>query len=265
MPNLNQTYNLKREFFRLNNNDREVLDYLEKTEAKEALFKAFDLNSLNETINETRIFSFISENFNPLKPELIRHFDEGIEEDVALLFIDITSFSKTIKRWSNEKIKQYLDEYYNDIIPLIYKNGGEIEKLMGDGIISVFGKPFINFPNPEYVYKAENCAEQAIRKFHNTDKNIKVAIHQGTVHYYKVPGENYGEYTMIGQPITDLYRLESVSKSNAINFYSNSLYDNLGWVYSIFDETTVSCRGFKVGLQGVDFTDVKYMRFHDLK
>lgn len=266
MPNLNQIYSLKQKFFELNRSDQRVKDYLEKSEARDIIQKAFDSNKLYESVRETRTFSFLTENLNPAKPDLIKYFDEGREEDVALLFIDITSFSKTISGWSNASIKSYLDNYYKRIIPIIYQNGGEIEKLMGDGIICVFGKPFLDVPKPGHVIKAETCAEEAIREFYGSDKNVKVAIHTGVVNYYKVPGKHYGEYTMIGQTITDLYRLESVSKSNAINFYNGSDYDHLGWNNSIFDLSKVYCRGFESGnLQGVDFDKVKYLRLKGLK
>jgi class 3 adenylate cyclase len=181
---------------------------------------------------------------------------------VALLFIDITSFSKTIAKFNNDQVKTFLDDYYARIIPLIYKHGGEIEKLMGDGIICLFGRPFLDMDNPFYVYRAEECAEEVIKEFYGTNKNVKVAIHQGTVNYYKVPGEHYGEYTIIGQPITDLYRLESVSKPNAINFYSTSSYDKLGWKYSRFNTSVITLGEFEVNsLQGVDYRNVKYMNF----
>jgi len=262
MPNLKQVYALKSKYVELKNRDRRTIDYLEKSEARDVLVKAFDSNRLNENRDETRLFSFINENLNPAKPELIAYFDDAKEEDVALLFIDITSFSKTISGWSNARIKTYLDSYYEKIIPIIYQYGGEIEKLLGDGIICVFGKPFLTLSNPEYVYYAEDCAEAAIKSLYNSDKNVKVAIHKGKVNYYKVPGEHYGEYTMIGQPITELYRLESVSKPNAINFYTESSYDKLGWVYSRFDNTIVACLEYDIGvMQGVDFKQIKYMTF----
>lgn len=266
MPNLSQIYSLKKQFYKLSRDERRVMDFLEKSEARDVIQKAFDSSNLNESVRETRTFSFLTENLNPSKPDLIKYFDEGREENVALLFIDICSFSNTINNWSNAKIKRYLDDYYRRIIPIIYKNGGEIEKLMGDGIICVFGKPFLNVPYPEQVYHAEQCAEDSIKEFHGTDKNVKVAIHTGVINYYKVPGEHYGEYTIIGQPITDLYRLESVSKSNALNFYDSSDYDHLGWTYSIFDSASVSCRGFEAGtLQGVNYNKVKYIKIKGLK
>lgn len=262
MPNLKQIYALKNEYFELKDIERRALDYIEKTEAKDLFIKAFNTGRLDESVKEVRLFSFITENLNADKPELIKYFDEAKEEDVALLFIDITSFSKTIANWSNAKIKSYLDDYYKRVIPIIYENGGEIEKLMGDGIICVFGKPFLEVDHPEYVYHAEDCAEQVIKEFHDSDKNVKVAIHKGTINYYKVPGDHYGEYTMIGQPITELYRLESVSQPNSINFYDQSSYDKLGWTLSRFDHTLVHCRVCEINeLQGVDFKQIKYMKF----
>ena len=47
--------------------------------------------------------------------------DKEIDNNVALLFIDITSFSKTIQGFSNAQIKTYLDDYYDRIIPIIYE------------------------------------------------------------------------------------------------------------------------------------------------
>lgn len=262
MPNLSQIYALKEQYYDLTAEDRQVKDFIEKSEAKDVLQKAFNSERLGRNVEERRTFSFINESLSLRTPEIIKYFDEGKEEDVALLFIDITSFSKTITGWSNSQIKKYLDDYYEKVIPIIYNNGGEIEKLMGDGIICVFGKPFLDLSSVRCVYKAETCAEEVIKAFYGTTKNVKVAIHRGNVNYYKVPGEHYGEYTIIGQPITDLYRLESVAKGNAINFYEDSTYDKLGWDYSIFDKDLVYCRdGGLVNLQGVNFNRLKYITF----
>lgn len=261
MPNLNQIYSLKQRFYRLTEQDKIVRNYLDNSVGLEVLEKAFTIEGLNDRYENRRAFAILNESLQVGTPELIKYFEEGKEEDVALLFIDISSFSKTIKGYNNKQIKDYLDDYYSKIIPIIYECGGEIEKLMGDGIICVFGKPFLNLENPEYVYKAEECAEKVIRKFYGTNKNVKVAIHKGSVNYYKVPSSDYGEYTIIGQPLTDLYRLESVSLNNAINFYSKSAYDGLGWKYSIFVSSQFERNTSSVSLQGVEFVNVHHFKF----
>ena len=268
MPNLRQIYTLKNHFFELNISDSTVKDYLEKIEAADVIRKAFNSGRLAERSGEVKMLSYLTENLNPKQPELIKYFEKELEEDVALLFIDINSFSKVISGWSNAKIKNYLDLYYQEIIPLIYQHGGEIEKLMGDGIICVFGPPFLDKQHPQYVYNAEACAEAVIKKFYSTSRSVKVAIHNGPITYYKVPSEHYGEYTIIGQPITDLYRLESVSKPNTINFFTDSLYDKLAWTNSRFDtmdtsKVVVNCTAFNINpLQGVDFNQIKCITFN---
>ncbi len=260
MPNLKQLFALREKYQSKEQADPEIRQFIEKGEARESLIKAFDSGFINES--RAKVFAFIKENLNPEKPEIVKYFDEGKSEDVALLFIDIASFSKTIQGCSNTAIKEYLDKYYETIIPIIYNFGGEIEKLMGDGIICVFGKPFLNLRGLGYVYRAEECAETIIKVLHGTNMNVKVAIHKGEITYYKVPGEDYGEYTMIGQPITELYRLESVSKANAINFYAKSSYDQLGFKRSYFSPDEVISNCFPINdLQGVTFDDVRYITF----
>ena len=102
MPNLNQIYELKNKYFNLSAEDKRVKDYLEKSETRDTLIKAFEAKNLNESLRETRMFSFINEDLK-VKPNIIEYFDNSKEEDVALLFIDITSFSKTIQGFSNAK------------------------------------------------------------------------------------------------------------------------------------------------------------------
>lgn len=268
MPNLKQIYGLKAEYSTLSRMDKDALNFIEKKEAGDTLRKAFDIQMLNENRSglreETRLYAFLSESLHLQTPALINFFESGREEEVALLYIDITSFSKTIQGWNSGQIKDYLDDYYERVIPIIYKNGGEIDKLMGDGIVCLFGEPFLSSPTQFYnVYKAEECAEAVIKEFYRTDKNVKVAIHIGKVRYYKVPGEHYGEYTMIGQPVTDIYRLESISHNNAVNFYAQSLYDRLGWVHSIYEVADVTGHNFDIDpkLQGVDFTQMRTIQF----
>jgi len=257
MPNFNLIHDLKRRYYETTQIDDEIIDFINKSETEESLKKAFQSEVLQRFSQQLILENFVVGN----RPNLIQYFECGIEEEVTLLYLDITSFSTKINGWTNNQIDQYLDNYYSQIIPIIYSNGGEIEKVMGDGIICLFGKPFLNLQHPDYILKAEKSAKEAIETFHGTDKEVKVAIHNGTVRYYKVSSEQYSEYTMIGQTLTDLYRLESVAENNAINFFSGSQYDQLGWRQSIFNCPPVLFSSKETqGLKGTDFNQVKYFK-----
>ncbi len=257
MPNIRQLISLKEKYSQLGSQEKLVKDYVNKELISDvAIQKGFSFTQ------RTMFEHFDVSNATPF---LIKYFESKPTEDVVLLFIDIVDFSIITENNDNEYISNYLDAYYRKVFPIIYRYGGEIEKLMGDGIICVFGKPFINVDWPEEFNKAELCAKALIQKFTGTNKEVKVALHSGEITYYKTPGTEYTEYTMIGKPITELYRLESVSVDNAINFYAGSVYDAIKpshiKLLSVFDRDEVTIHGFPVELNGVDYTRVRYLKF----
>ena len=257
MPNIRQLISLKEKYGALNSSEDRLKDFLNK--------------GLIEDIAIQKSFSFdkrlIYEYFDLSKstPTLIEYFESKPTEEVVLLFIDIAKFSDLTSKKTNSFITGYLDNYYKAVFPIIYKYGGQIEKLMGDGIICLFGKPFIDVTWPKEFNQAELCGKELIQKFKGTNKEVKVALHSGEITYYKTPGTEYEEYTMIGKPITELFRLESISITNAINFFVDSTYDairpatRLG--LSKIISTEVKSYSFDVSLQGVEYLKVRYLKF----
>lgn len=178
--------------------------------------------SYNKSIYDIRS----SFSFNGISPSILPYFEGQESADVILLFIDICNFSKTCEQLSNSVLSIFLDDYYDKVIPIIYKYGGEIEKIIGDGIICVFGQPFLEDNSNGLIDKADSCAKEIIMTLKNTTKEVKIALHEGEIMYYKNKTESYTEYTMIGKPITELFRLESVSENNSVNYYNSSLYQS---------------------------------------
>lgn len=195
---------------------------------------------ISHSVITTKDIILLSENFNKSKIEiknqfiknkgdqdLIEYFENQKSAEVVLLFIDITNFSSGCSAYSNEQLSNYLDDYYDIVIKTIYHHGGEIEKIIGDGIICVFGEPFLNENLQCLFEKADACAKDLIIELKETDKEVKIALHHGKIMYYKNKSESYTEYTMIGKPITELFRLESIAENNSISFFYVSPYHNM--------------------------------------
>ncbi|UVV57431.1 adenylate/guanylate cyclase domain-containing protein [Bacteroides fragilis] len=228
MPNLQQVIALRKKYDSQQPiSDSADSNSLEKQGIYEELEKAITVKHigplLEHVIPREEYFSITDES---LSSSIINYFEEQKEENVVLLFIDITNFSRKTSGFSPKRITTILDRYYRQLMPIIYRNGGEIEKIMGDGIICIFGEPFLKGLSTRRKYiKAERCARDVIVKFKDSDFEVKVALHSGSIMYYKTPTEYYEEYTMIGNTLTELYRLESVSQSNGINFFEDRGYD----------------------------------------
>lgn len=257
MPNIRQIISLKEKYAALSGSDGVLKDFLNKGLLENvALQKSF-------SFTERRILEHFT--VTPTEPSLIQYFESKPTEDVVLLYIDIANFSNLTESKTNIYITNYLDDYYNEIFPIIYHHRGQIEKLMGDGIICVFGKPFMNVTWPEEFNHAELCAKAIIQKFKGTNKEVKVALHSGDITYYKTPGIDYEEYTMIGKPITELYRLESVSRTNAINFYDGTIYDSIkpttsSLGLSQINASEVESYSFDISLRGVGYSKVRFLK-----
>lgn len=231
MPNLQQIISLRKKYApkqQINddfNLGRNVIEERRKYIELEKAITSKQIQPLLENLRTQKEFSVTPEKQTS---EIIEYFEKREKVNVVLLFIDITGFSTKTRYLSPIEVTNWLDDYYHKLMPIIYSAGGEIEKIMGDGIICIFGKPFLEVEDIKEKYiKAESCARKIIKKFFGTRNEVKIALHNGPVIYYKTPVEYYEEYTMIGNTLTELYRLESVSKKNSINYFAKSHYAKL--------------------------------------
>lgn len=185
----------------------------------------FDLVSLNEAIDSERFENALSDKVAELGQLFTTHFEHGSPANLSLLFIDICSFSTRNAELSDVELVQYLDGYYDIILPIIFEYGGEIDKIMGDGVICLFGAPFLSNELMNNIELAFKCSKALIKKTKGTIYESKIAIHAGQIRYYKNKSVHYEEYTIVGKMMTELFRLESISEDAKINFYSNSNVD----------------------------------------
>lgn len=209
MPNLKQLVNIKAKYADANT-------HVKSSEVK-ALMEAFDPNRI------VKAFSFNE----PKIQKYVEYFKERKRVDAVLLFIDVTYFSSRFKSKTANEIASFLDNYYDTVIPIIGKHGGEIEKIIGDGIICVFGEPFLTLSKEELHREAEKCAMKIVSDLKGTIYESKVAFHYGEIMFYQNKSDEYYEFTMIGNALTELFRLEGVSHSNSVNFFTKTFYEEL--------------------------------------
>jgi class 3 adenylate cyclase len=257
MPNLKQTLKLKTKYNQGQSDlSLKKLNILLEAFDPDKIEKGFDSSKI-----ETKTFSYTT--------AFVKRYEDFFKErkkvKAVLLFIDVTSFATKFLKKNAEQIAEYLDEYYDKVIPVISKHGGEVEKIIGDGIICVFGEPFLSLDEISLHRKAEKCATELIKMLKDTDYALKIAFHYGEIMYYQNECSDYWEYTMIGNALTELFRLENVSHPNSINFFCKTVYEELneidvaakssgqpaGWLLSS-PET--------VDLSGVSYTHIRYLK-----
>jgi len=108
-------------------------------------------------------------------------------------------------------------------MPFVFKYEGVIERVIGDGIVALFGKPFADVHFGECFILADKCAREVLLATNGTRFSSKIAFHAGQIRYFKNTS-GYEDYTIIGKPVTELFRLEGISMEEGINYFDVKIY-----------------------------------------
>lgn len=170
-------------------------------------------------------------------PHLAESFRSGDPRisDLVVIMVDLSPFAKHTASLTPDEIRTILDNYYSLVVPMLEKEGGVVEKFIGDAIVAVFGHPFR--PNQEGereratggndVAKAYSLAQDiinAVIKEFPAALRAKVSLVRGKLFLGWVGPDSYRELTVIGEPLTRLFRLEDALEANQI-LVERSLFD----------------------------------------
>ena len=216
-------------------------------------------NKLDERFMYKRLRKSLSENFS------FEGFQNQIDNKkcfASVAYIDIYNFSNKIKDYSTEKVRNYLFEYYSVVLKYIKKYNGQIDKIMGDGIIVVFSTVFGEISsNQEASVKCFLCCMECIEKLRGSDYEVKAAIGEGTLFFCKIGVEGiYDECSCIGHPLTIAYRLENIADRNQILLMENTKLSNF---LKNFKELPSSWMQWKTtkSLKGIDERKVHILQY----
>lgn len=154
-----------------------------------------------------------------------RFFDPGVVLNTNVVFVDICGSARHTASMEPQVVKSYLDEYYDAVVPEIYERDGEIDKLIGDGIIAVFGPPFTGTDMSAAVAGLASAVEfgrSVVQKLAYTPLEVKCAVRQGPLCFTVVGDEHYHEPTIVGNTLTELHALESVCIDRALNMFAGT-------------------------------------------
>jgi adenylate cyclase len=80
--------------------------------------------------------------------------------DVAMLFTDVTSFTKISEQVLSgpDEVGALIDYWSEGVVDIVFSHGGVFDKMVGDCVIGIFGTPFDDFTEAERVAHAIEAA-----------------------------------------------------------------------------------------------------------
>jgi adenylate cyclase len=190
-------------------------------------------NLLNRSVAEGQAAQDLSRFFSPEIADQIRASEEAVSagsgeaRDAAILFCDIRGFTNFSHTHQPNEVIAMLAEYQRQIVPILQKHGGTIDKFMGDGIMVTFGAAL-----PTETFAADALREvddlmqgaddwNAGRKAAGEPElRVGAAVASGRLIFGAVGDESRLEYTVIGDAVNLAAKLEKATKDQKVRAHT---------------------------------------------
>jgi adenylate cyclase len=134
---------------------------------------------------------------------------------VAVMFVDIRGFTAAARNRTPQEVVERLDAAFTVLVEIVDRNGGIVNKFLGDGFLALFGAPLDDPDAPRCAVTAAREMLAAIEQ-HNIRSDwplrIGIGLHLGQVVAGNVGSPRRKEYTVIGDTVNLASRMEGLNK-----------------------------------------------------
>lgn len=153
----------------------------------------------------------------------------------AVLFTDLRNYTNLTERIGVEAMMEYvLKRYIAVATDVVYANDGTIDKLMGDGILAVFGVPLPQADAPQRALSTALLVGRALAMLRegwlrdlDQDITVGMGLAWGDVIAGNIGSTQRVDYTVIGDPVNMAARLGSMAAAGEI-LLSQALAEAVG-------------------------------------
>ena len=131
---------------------------------------------------------------------------------VTVVFVDIRGFTKFADRSTAREAVDYLNEYFGLVVPILTRHGGHPNRMLGDGLLGVFGAPA---PLPAHADGAVAAAKEMLSSVdsHFGERcRIGIGINSGLVLIGSIGGGELVEVGVIGDPVNVASRVQNATR-----------------------------------------------------
>jgi class 3 adenylate cyclase/nitrite reductase/ring-hydroxylating ferredoxin subunit len=174
----------------------------------------------------------------------------GEVKTIAVLFCDIRDFTNLSQHLSPYDLMFVLNRYFFHMADMIERNGGHVEKFIGDAILAIFGLE--DTPDvPLHAVKAAmdmlgvaDRMKPYMKAMYDKDFEVGIGLHYGEAVIGTVRGGGEEKLAAIGETVNVASRIESANKEAGTRLLiSEALYRHVEDQVEVADFVRVRLRG----------------------
>lgn len=157
----------------------------------------------------------------------------GRRQNVTILFSDIRGFTEITEAKPPEYIVDLLNEYFAEMIDVIFKYGGTLDKFIGDGLMAVFGTPIYYKDHAKRGVAAALEMQEKLKALNMRNRKrgfvelaVGIGVNTGSVIAGNIGSQKRMEYTVVGNGVNIASRLEGLAQGGQI-LITESTYNEL--------------------------------------
>ena len=132
----------------------------------------------------------------------------GEEREVTILFSDIRGFTSMSENMSPENVVSTLNEYFSDMIDIVFKYNGTLDKIIGDELMIVYGAPISAEDDTQRAVTTAVEMQKQITRLNKKRRKRKeipisagIGINRGIVVSGNIGSRDMMDYTVIGDTV----------------------------------------------------------------
>ena len=176
--------------------------------------------NLKEATLQERSNNLLGRYFSPEVREEIESskldFNQTLEKEqnIAVMFTDISNFTKLSEGLEPKQVLELLSEYQTKMVAAVFQNGGSVDKFIGDSVMATFGTPVSRGNDAQNALNCIRRMQISMREWEKerSENNLPVIKHRIGVHYGScfvgnVGSEDRVEFTVIGDTVNVASRI----------------------------------------------------------
>ncbi|MFQ3621542.1 MAG: adenylate/guanylate cyclase domain-containing protein [Spirochaetales bacterium] len=128
------------------------------------------------------------------------------EEQVAIIYGDIEGFTRISEAKTPKEVIDLLNEALPIIVQVVYEEGGDIDKIIGDAFLAVHPEPL----------KALQIALKIQTLLQSSPIKFRIGVHYGPVIRGNVGSELRSDNTLIGDTVNTAARIEALTLAGEV-------------------------------------------------